>query len=133
MGSATASPPIDPTRALELCRLLADPTRFTLMAAIWKVERCVCELQFEVRRPQNLVSHHLGTLRRAGLVQSRRDKRWTYYRPADNLEEDSVRVLESLLGPRGFDRTVCEPTDGVEPAWSPPIMPKIRRVPFLDT
>jgi len=35
-------------QALELCRVLSDPTRFALMAAIWKVERCVCELQIEV-------------------------------------------------------------------------------------
>src|SRR5579864_5967353 len=116
-------------KALELCRVLSDPTRFSLMAAIWKVERCVCELQVEVRKPQNLVSHHLGKLRRVGLVESRRDKHWTYYRPADTLDDATVRILEALLGPRGFDRTVCEPVAGQLPEWSPPIMPTIRRIP----
>lgn len=99
------------------------------MQAIWKVERCVCELQIEVRRPQNLVSHHLGRLRRQGLVQSRRDKSWTYYRPADALDESTVRILEALLGPRGFETTVCDPVQGQLPEWSPPMMPTIRRVP----
>lgn len=98
------------------------------MTAIWKVERCVCELQVEVRKPQNLVSHHLGRLRRAGLVQSRRDKHWTYYRPADGLDDAQVRVLDALLGPRGYETTVCEPAEGTGPVWSPPIMPTIRRV-----
>ena len=129
IATTSESPPIAPGNAIELCRVLSDPTRFALMAAIWKVERCVCELQLEVRKPQNLVSHHLGRLRRAGLVQSRRDKYWTYYRPADSLTEAEGHVLEAVLGPRGYDTTVCEPFDQPGPVWSPPIMPTIRRIP----
>ena len=103
---------IAPASAIELCRLLSEPARFSLMAAVWEEELCVCELQLVVQRPQNLVSHHLGRLRRAGLVQTRRDSQWTYYRPADNLAEPEFRVLEALLGPRGGRTSVSDPLNG---------------------
>lgn len=89
--------------ALELCRVLADPTRFRLMAAIWRAEQCVCDLRSSAGDPpQNLVSHHLGVLRRAGLVDTRRDGRWIHYRPADRLDAGTEGALVALLGPRGF-------------------------------
>jgi ArsR family transcriptional regulator len=57
---------------------------------------------------QNLVSHHLGVLRRAGLVQVRRAGRWMYYRPADTLDDATVAALTALLGPRGTATAACD-------------------------
>jgi DNA-binding transcriptional ArsR family regulator len=55
-------------------RALADPTRLTIAAALADAdELCVCDLAWIVDRPQNLVSHHLRTLRQAGLVRARKD------------------------------------------------------------
>lgn len=103
MGTAVdLRPRLDPVAALELCRVLADPTRFALMAAIWSSEQCVCDLRSSSGdRPQNLVSHHLAVLRRAGVVETRRDGRWIYYRPADALDPATSAALTALLGPRG--------------------------------
>lgn len=93
---------LDPAAALELCRTLGDPIRFALMSAIWRAERCVCDLRAATgEQRQNLVSHHLAVLRRAGIVDTRRDGRWIYYRPADALDGSIARALAALLGPRG--------------------------------
>ncbi len=55
-------------------RAFADPTRLTISAALADAdELCVCDLAWVVDRPQNLVSHHLRTLRQAGLVRARKD------------------------------------------------------------
>ena len=52
---------------------LADPTRLTLAAALLHAEElCVCDLAWIVERAQNLVSHHVRTLKSHGLVRSRR-------------------------------------------------------------
>jgi len=52
---------------------LADPTRLTLAAALLDAdELCVCDLAWIVERSENLVSHHVRTLRSHGLVRSRR-------------------------------------------------------------
>lgn len=96
--------------ALDLCRTLADPIRFALMVAIWRSEQCVCDLRTATGEGrQNLVSHHLGVLRRAGIVDTRREGRWIYYRPADSLDAATSAALTSLLGPRGHGQSVaCE-------------------------
>jgi len=59
---------------------LADPTRLTLAAALLEaVELCVCDLAWIVERAQNLVSHHVRTLRAHGLVRSRRQGKMVMY------------------------------------------------------
>jgi DNA-binding transcriptional ArsR family regulator len=61
-------------------KALADPTRLTLAAALADTdELCVCDLAWVAGRPENLVSHHLRTLRGAGLVSSRRDGKMVVY------------------------------------------------------
>ena len=96
--------------ALDLCRTLSDPTRFALMSAIWRSEQCVCDLRSASGDPpQNLVSHHLAVLRRAGLVDTRRDGRWIYYRPADAMDGATSAALAALLGTRGHGQAAaCE-------------------------
>lgn len=103
-------PGLLPSTALELCRALGDPIRLALMSEIWQGERCVCDLRTATGEPrQNLVSHHLGVLRRAGLVDTRRDGRWVYYRPAEAMEAGTSQALGALLGPRGTGRPAsCE-------------------------
>lgn len=73
---------------------VADPTRLTLAAALADAdELCVCDLSWITERPQNLVSHHLRSLRAAGLVQSRRQGKMVMYA----LTDDGRAVVESTL------------------------------------
>src|SRR4051794_21617977 len=63
-------------------RLASDPVRWRLLGELAHSDRRVWELCTLVGRPQNLVSYHLGRLRAAGLVSSRRsaaDARDSYY------------------------------------------------------
>lgn len=66
-----------------LFRVLGDETRLRIFALLTKAELCVCEIEDLLGLSQSLVSNHLGVLRRAGLVESRRDAddaRWIFYR-----------------------------------------------------
>ena len=67
----------------EFLRLAGHPLRWRLLGELARSDRTVRELCGLVGEPQNLVSYHLGKLRRAQLVASRRssaDGRDTYYR-----------------------------------------------------
>lgn len=64
-----------------LARALADPTRLTIAAALAATdELCVCDLAWVTQRADNLVSHHVRTLRTLGLATSRRDGKMILYR-----------------------------------------------------
>lgn len=67
---------------------LADPTRLTLVDALARGgELCVCDLAWIAGKAQNLVSHHLRTLKASGLAGSRREGRVVFYSltPAGSL------------------------------------------------
>lgn len=85
--------------AAERARALSDPTRLTLAGALSEAdsaggELCVCDLAWISGRSQNLVSHHMRTLRSLGLVRSRRDGKLVMYR----LAESGQTLLRAVLG-----------------------------------
>lgn len=80
-------------RAAGRARALSDPTRLMLAAALREVdELCVCDLAWIAERSQNLVSHHLGALRRAALVRSRREGKMAKYA----LTEEGRRLVDAV-------------------------------------
>lgn len=67
-------------RAAAQARVLGDATRLTVAAALAAGgELCVCDLAWITGRAENLVGHHLRTLRDAGLASSRRDGKIVFY------------------------------------------------------
>src|SRR5947208_16784843 len=61
-------------------RALGDPTRLTLALALREGhELCVCDLSWIAERAQDLVSHHMKSLRAEGLVRSRREGKMMMY------------------------------------------------------
>jgi ArsR family transcriptional regulator, lead/cadmium/zinc/bismuth-responsive transcriptional repressor len=81
--------------AAERAKALSDPTRLTLAEALSEGgELCVCNLSWIVGRSQNLVSHHLGTLRSRGLVRSRKDGKMVMY----SLTGAGASLLSAVVG-----------------------------------
>ncbi len=66
--------------AVEVFRMLADPTRVQLLWALTGRELAVNELAAQVGKPGPAVSQHLAKLRLGRLVQTRRDGTSVYYR-----------------------------------------------------
>ena len=76
-SAADASP-----AASGFLRLMADPTRRRIFLLLMKGETCNCEMSGLLELSQNLISHHIRQLRKAGLIKARRDEqdqRWVYY------------------------------------------------------
>lgn len=74
---------VAPDAAAQFLGAADHPLRWRLMGELARSDRQVRELTALIAQPQNLVSYHLGQLRKAGLVSSRRsaaDARDTYYR-----------------------------------------------------
>ena len=82
--------------------LLAHPVRLQLLAVLARSagQVCVCDLEAVVPVKQPTVSHHLGVLRRAGLVGVERVGLWAYYHVdravLSTFRERIVRGLSSL-------------------------------------
>lgn len=67
-------------------KALADTTRLRILGLLLTGEVCVCDIHESLRIPQPKVSRHLAYLRRAGLVDTRRDGLWVHYRLASSTD-----------------------------------------------
>jgi len=77
-------------------KALGDPVRLRLMSMIASApggEICVCDLTPAFTLSGPTISHHLKTLREAGLVAAERRGTWVYYRPQRGV----LRQLAALL------------------------------------
>ena len=59
---------------------LADKSRLMILELLAKEELCECEVSSALGLTQPTASHHLNILERSGLVSTRRDGKWVFYR-----------------------------------------------------
>lgn len=79
---------------LEVFRALADPIRLELLAQVAaRGPLCSCHLQEDLPYSQSRISKHLGTLRRAGLVTTRREGTWIYY----SVDEEALEIAREFI------------------------------------
>jgi ArsR family transcriptional regulator len=76
---------------------LADPTRLRILSLLGEHEVCVCHLHASLDVPQPTASRHLAYLRRAGLVDVRREGVWMHYRVAQIEDPVVAAVVQSAL------------------------------------
>jgi len=84
-----------------IARALGDPARARALVALADGELCLCQLVHLLGLSPSMVSRHLSILRAAGLVESRKDGRWLFYRlpgrGAPPVARQAVRwAIESL-------------------------------------
>ena len=65
--------PLSDKDCAELFKALADEIRLKILHSLFNCEKCVTDLMEEFDLGQSHVSHHLKTLKVAGLIRSRRD------------------------------------------------------------
>ena len=78
-------------------RALADRTRLRLLNLMRGGEVCVCFFVEILQTHQPKISRHLAYLRKAGIVESRRDGPWIHYRIVEPADADAARVLGDTL------------------------------------
>jgi ArsR family transcriptional regulator len=83
------------TSTLKSLRALSDQTRLRIVALLERDELSVNELQEATQLGQSRISTHLGQLQEAGLVQSRREGKRSFYRvnqEADALAREFIQL-----------------------------------------
>lgn len=62
-------------------KALADPARVKIMSMLLNADEvCACDIATAIGKSQATASHHLGLLRKAGLVTGDKRGTWVYYR-----------------------------------------------------
>ena len=85
---------VEATRAV--FKALSNEHRIRILEALRDGELCACELQVVLDAPQSTVASHLRELRDAGLVNTRRQGKWTYYRIGDTAVLQLLDIANAL-------------------------------------
>jgi ArsR family transcriptional regulator len=80
-----------------LFQALADRTRLRLLNLMHRGEVCVCFFVEVLGEPQPKISRHLAFLRKAGLVEARRDAKWMQYSIASPQSAAAKEIFERVL------------------------------------
>lgn len=91
MKTASARPKVD-----VMFRAFSDRTRLRILSLLRKGELCVCDIVAVLGVPQPKASRHLGYLRRAGLVNVRKEGLWCHYTLLPAKSAFHAKLLECL-------------------------------------
>ncbi len=86
-------------RTVDVLKALADPTRLQMIGMLKRAQQpvCICDFTAAFNFTQPTISHHMGKLRAAGLVEVSRKGIWSYYRLRPQLEP-ATRALLNVIG-----------------------------------
>src|SRR5262245_4998281 len=90
--------PMTRPQLIKVTKALADPTRFHLLQTIAaRGETCCGELMRQFPLAQATISRHLKILTDAGLVESRREGPFNYYRMLHEVLDQYHQALDVAL------------------------------------
>lgn len=92
------NPRLPTKRIAGLFRALGQPARLRILLTIGEGEACVCHLEASLGYRQAYISQHLMALREAGILQTRREGRFIYYRLKDIQMLALIRLAGELAG-----------------------------------
>lgn len=81
----------------EIFQALAHPVRLQLLDFLAEGPRCACEIEPAFSLDQSTISRHLIALKRAGLVQARREGVRVIYELSDRRTRRIRELVQSLI------------------------------------
>ena len=105
---------------VRLLQALGDPTRLRLLNLLRGGEICVCYFVEILGEPQPKISRHLAYLRRAGVVDARREGKWMHYKLAETRHR---AMLDAILDSVGGERQMQRDRMALERACCAPRLP----------
>ncbi|MDD2993212.1 MAG: metalloregulator ArsR/SmtB family transcription factor [Pygmaiobacter sp.] len=83
-----------------ICKALGDSNRLQIVKMLSEGEKCACNLleRFEITQPT--LSHHMKTLCDCGLVEVRREGKWSHY----SLNCETLAAFQAFIGGLSCDK-----------------------------
>jgi ArsR family transcriptional regulator, cadmium/lead-responsive transcriptional repressor len=99
-----------------LFRALADPARLAILEALRTGELTAGEVATAVQLTPSTASRHLACLKSCGLVESRQEWRYVYYRIASTSTSSLLKAADRVLEDVAEAMAVCAMPEMPSPA-----------------
>ncbi len=100
---------------INIAKAFSDSNRVRTLLALRNGELCVCRIIELLGLAPSTVSKHMTVLKHAGLVKSRKEEKWIYYRLPDSADRDTKiqRALEWVFGSLSKDEKIIEDSENL--------------------
>lgn len=78
-------------------KALCDENRLMILALLQSGEKCACQLLEDLQIGQSTLSHHMRILCDSGIVQGRKEGKWTHYSISTQGSENAQNLLARLI------------------------------------
>lgn len=92
---------------VKVFKALCDPKRLAILEQLRSGEKCACVLQEPMKLTQSGLSYHMKILCDSGLVVSRQEGKWTYYRLSEAGRDKAVGLLLAITAPNAGQEGIC--------------------------
>ncbi len=99
-------PKVDFVKRARIIKAMGHPSRLAMLHALADGEMCVCDLRDLVGADLSTVSKHLSVMKRAGLVEDRKEGLRVNYRLRVPCILDFMNCVEAVLA-RGKKTACC--------------------------
>ena len=107
--------------AIAATRALGHPARMRTAAMLQSGELCLCQITEVLSLAPSTVSLHIKELKRAGLVNERKDGRWVYFSLSE--DEHARRWLDTTLAAVAGDEQLARDRE---------LVAELRELPLAD-
>ena len=86
----------DEKRLAEIFKAFCDENRIRILRLLLSGEKCACKLLEEIDISQPTLSHHMKILCDSGIVNARKEGKWTHYSISQEGIEEAQKYLYTL-------------------------------------
>ncbi len=87
----------------ETFKALCDENRVRILEMLQTGEKCACKILEELNVTQPTLSHHMKILCDSGMVESRKEGKWTHYKISNIGRRNAIELLEKITENNGND------------------------------
>jgi ArsR family transcriptional regulator len=80
-------------------KAFCDENRLQILDLLRGGEKCACVLLEQLDLGQSGLSYHMKILVESGIVESRQEGKWTYYKISKKGRDSSINLLKKIITP----------------------------------
>lgn len=99
---------IDEKETAVIFKAFCDENRIKIIKMLGTGEKCACKLLDELQVTQPTLSHHMKILCDSGIVDARKEGKWTHYSISKNGVEKAENILLALTDTNNNEKPCCK-------------------------
>ena len=81
----------------DFLKIISEKNRLRIICLLRQKTLCVCEIYKALKISQKLTSHHLGELKKVGILNKKKEGSFVYYSLNKKMFDEKIKLLNQLI------------------------------------